>query len=235
MKQWKKRLVLGGLVLAAAAMTGCMGYGSYGGYSGYSNRVPKTTAAKETLEEFDVGSLRTEEGVFQYQTLQWGATREEVGNYMGVTLDEGVTFSDGSSYNDANYSILLKDKVSLGMMPTFDVDGGLSCMSFYFENIYTAEELDAFYEEVVDACITEFGEPHAVRDQVDESNGTEYSSVTAMWYYEIDDTHTTSLQVGKLDSGRGTDAVVLGVNIYDPALILEETTSQENSEESTEE
>ncbi len=228
--QWRKRLAIGGLALAVTALTGCMGYGGYGGYSGYSNRVPKTTAAKETLEEFDLSTLRTEEGVFQYQTLKWGSTREEVGNYMGIALDQGVTFSDGSSYNDMNYSMLLEDMVSLGMMPTFDPEGGLSCLSFYFENIYTAEQLDRFFDDVVDSCKDIYGEPDELREQTEESNGIEYSSVTAMWFYEIDDSHTTSLQVGKLDSGRGTDAVVLGVNIYDPNQIEEETASEDSTE-----
>lgn len=230
-KKWKKSLVLGGLALAMTAMTGCYGYGSYGGYSSYSNQVPKTTAAKETLEEFDISTLRTAEGVYQFQELEWGATKQELGEYLGITLDQGVTFSDGSSYCDVNYSLLLEDKISLGMMPTFDVDGGLMCLSFYFENIYTAAELDAFFEDVVEVCVSEFGEADEMREQVDESNGVEYSSVTAMWFYEIDDTHTTSLQVGKLDSGRGTDAVVVGVNIYDPHDIIEETTEEAASEE----
>ena len=35
-----------------------------------------------------------------------------------------------------------------------------------------------------------------------------------------------SFQIGKLDSGNGTSAVVIGVNIYDPTKIEEESSEE---------
>ena len=44
-----------------------------------------------------------------------------------------------------------------------------------------------------------------------------------------------SFQIGKLDSGNGTSAVVIGVNIYDPSQIEEESSEEESSEKASSE
>ena len=44
-----------------------------------------------------------------------------------------------------------------------------------------------------------------------------------------------SFQIGKLDSGNGTSAVVIGVNIYDPSQIEEESSEEGSSEKESSE
>ena len=48
---------------------------------------------------------------------------------------------------------------------------------------------------------------------------------------EYGDYTMNSFQIGKLDSGNGTSAVVIGVNIYDPSQIEEESSEEGSSEE----
>ena len=131
-KGLRKAVLIGGMTAAVMMMAGCYGYG-YGGYSSYSSQIPKTTAQKDTLEEFDLATLQREDGAFQFPGLEWGASQQEVEEVFGMTIPETVTVSDGF-YADVNHSILLLDKVSLGMMPVFGEDG-LALISFYFENV----------------------------------------------------------------------------------------------------
>lgn len=234
-KQVKKTAVLGAVLMAAAAMAGCYGYG-YGNYSSRMNQVPKTTAAKDTLDEFDIASLQREDGTFQFGDLAWGSGQQEVEEALGAQIKETVAFTDGGGYGDLNYSIKLLDKVSLGLMPIFDKEDGLSCMTFYFENVYTAEQLDSFYTDLVALCISHFGEPDEVKPEERESNGTKFTCETNFWYHEVSPTQMTTLQVAKTDTGKGTDAVILGVNTYNPeeetseAVSGEETEQEESSE-----
>ena len=44
-----------------------------------------------------------------------------------------------------------------------------------------------------------------------------------------------SFQIGKLDSGNGTSAVVIGVNIYDPSQIEEESSEEGSIEKGSSE
>ncbi|MBQ8638360.1 MAG: hypothetical protein IJ468_04245 [Lachnospiraceae bacterium] len=219
-KGLRKAVLIGGMTAAVMMMAGCYGYG-YGGYSSYSSQIPKTTAQKDTLEEFDLATLQREDGAFQFPGLEWGASQQEVEEVFGMTIPETVTVSDGF-YADVNHSILLLDKVSLGMMPVFGEDG-LALISFYFENVYTAEELDTFYNNLVDTATSHFGEPDEVRPEVQESGSMTFNCETTFWYHQINETTMTSLQIGKTDTGSGTNCIILGVNCYDPTEAEEET------------
>ena len=54
--------------------------------------------------------------------------------------------------------------------------------------------------------------------------------------FQYGDYTMNSFQIGKLDSGNGTSAVVIGVNIYDPSKIEEESSEEgSDSDESAEE
>lgn len=218
----KKAVVFGTVLAAAAAMTGC--YESYYSSSRY-RQTPKTTAAKDTLEDFDISSFRRSDGTYQFGDLEWGSSMEAVEQALGVEISQTVAFSDGGGYGDLNYCIKLLDKVSVGLMPVFDPDEGLSCLTFYFENVYTAEELDSFYDDLNDICKAAFGEPDEVKPEERESNGMTLKCETTFWYHEISPTEMTSFQLAKTDSGRGTDAVILGVNHYNP----QEETSEDGS------
>lgn len=229
-RQWKKAVLLGGMAALAAMTAGCYGYG-YGNYGNMTSRIPKTTAAKDTLEEFDIAGMRAEDGTYQFPGLEWGATKEQVEEALGVSLSETRDTQDGY-YADINYSILVRDRISVGFMPVFGEEG-LELVSIYFENVYTAEELDTLYDDLVTLCTANFGEPDEVKPEQQTSGGMTFNCETTFWYHQIDETHMTSLQVGKTDTGTGTDGVVLGVNNYNPQEIEEESTDGETDSEET--
>ncbi len=215
----------------AAVMTltaGCYSYGN--SYYSQASRIPKTTAAKDTLEEFDVSSLQREDGAFQFGDLAWGSSVEDVQQKLGINISQTQPVGEDRSYADVNYSILLLDRISLGFMPVFDNDG-LSVVSIYFENVYTAEELDAFYDEVVALFEETFGKADDVTNTEQTSGSTTFQCETTFWYHEIDPTHMTTLQVGKLDSGSGTSGVVLGVNQYNPEELESESALEDGTED----
>lgn len=224
-EQLRKAVLLGGVVGLTAAMTGCYGYG-YGSYNNTS-RIPKTTAARDTLEEFNLASFRAADGMFQMEGLPWGSSIQEVEEVLGMSVGQTVAYSDGGGYADVNYSLLLMDKISLGLMPVFDVDDGLACLTFYFENTYTAEELDTLYADLTKQCTSIFGEPDEKQEDERTAGNTTYSGVTLFWYHEVSDTQMTTFQLGKLDTGNGTETVILGINTYDPNEIEAETSTGE--------
>ena len=128
------------------------------------------------------------------------------------------------------------EDISVGMQPVFDPDGGLTTLTVYFEDTYTAEQLDELFDKAVAAAREAFGDEE--NDQ-DGGKGTVYHTTGAFWYNETDqygDYTMNSFQIGKLDSGNGTSAVVIGVNIYDPSQIEEESSEEgSDSDESAEE
>ena len=221
------------MILAAAGascllLSGCFGYGM--GYGRYRNQVPKTTAARETLEEFDINDLRRGPGdSFQYKDLAWGSTAERVEEVLGTSIGTTNAFADGGGYGDINISIKLADFISVGVMPVFDTKG-LSMLTFYFEDVYTAEQLDDLYGRLQEICTGAFGEPEKITPETRETNGVTFRTETTFWYAPVSDTQVTSLQIGKTDTGRGTNAVVIGVNSYNPEELEEESTGEDGSE-----
>ena len=135
---------------------------------------------------------------------------------------------------DINYSVKLLNYISVGMQPVFDPDGGLTTLTVYFEDTYTAEQLDELFDKAVAAAREVFGDEDKYQENdQDGGKGTVYHTTGAFWYNETDqygDYTMNSFQIGKLDSGNGTSAVVIGVNIYDPSQIEEES-SEEGSNE----
>lgn len=126
------------------------------------------------------------------------------------------------------------------MQPVFDPDGGLTTLTVYFEDTYTAEQLDELFDKAVAAAREAFGDEDKYQENdQDGGKGTVYHTTGAFWYNETDqygDYTMNSFQIGKLDSGNGTSAVVIGVNIYDPSQIEEESSEEgSDSDESAEE
>ena len=194
------------MMLSAA---GCY-YGSGMGYGSYANANKiKTTAAADTLEEFKITDFQASDGTFQ-------------------------------TMGDINYSVKLLNYISVGMQPVFDPDGGLTTLTVYFEDTYTAEQLDELFDKAVAAAREAFGDEDKYQENdQDGGKGTVYHTTGAFWYNETDqygDYTMNSFQIGKLDSGNGTSAVVIGVNIYDPSQIEEESSEEgSDSDESAEE
>ena len=132
------------------------------------------------------------------------------------------------------------EDISVGMQPVFDPDGGLTTLTVYFEDTYTAEQLDELFDKAVAAAREAFGDEDKYQENdQDGGKGTVYHTTGAFWYNETDqygDYTMNSFQIGKLDSGNGTSAVVIGVNIYDPSQIEEESSEEgSDSDESAEE
>ena len=122
------------------------------------------------------------------------------------------------------------EDISVGMQPVFDPNGGLTTLTVYFEDTYTAEQLDELFDKAVAAAREAFGdEDNYQENDQDGGKGTVYHTTGAFWYNETDqygDYTMNSFQIGKLDSGNGTSAVVIGVNIYDPSQIEEESSEE---------
>ena len=125
------------------------------------------------------------------------------------------------------------------MQPVFDPDGGLTTLTVYFEDTYTAEQLDELFDKAVAAAREAFGdEDNYQENDQDGGKGTVYHTTGAFWYNETDqygDYTMNSFQIGKLDSGNGTSAVVIGVNIYDPSQIEEESSEEGSIEKGSSE
>ena len=131
------------------------------------------------------------------------------------------------------------EDISVGMQPVFDPDGGLTTLTVYFEDTYTAEQLDELFDKAVAAAREAFGdEDNYQENDQDGGKGTVYHTTGAFWYNETDqygDYTMNSFQIGKLDSGNGTSAVVIGVNIYDPSQIEEESSEEGSIEKGSSE
>ena len=216
--------------LAGALMFGATGcfYGM-GGYSRYRNQI-KTTAAPETVEEMKITDLGSMETFFELKGLPWGSTLEEFQEYVGAPVSETSSFTEGESMADINFSVKLADAITVGMQPVFDKDGGLMSFSVYFQTTYTAEQLDAIYDKVVALAEEAFGERAEERTEESTSNRVTYTTIVSFWYADKSESERTSLQIGKLNSGGGTEAVVVGINIYDPAMLESESASEAETE-----
>ena len=213
--------------------SGCY-YGSgMGGYGSYANaNKVKTTAAADTLDEFKITDFQAADGTFQYKDLGWLSSYEDLEKEIGMPIGTTTAFTEGETMGDINYSVKLLDYISVGMQPVFDPDGGLTTLTVYFEDTYTAEQLDDLFDKAVAAAREAFGdEDNYQESQQDGGRGVTYNTTGAFWYNETDqygDYTMNSFQIGKLDSGNGTSAVVIGVNIYDPTKIEEESSEEES-------
>lgn len=236
----KKGLLAGGLGAMMLSAAGCY-YGSGYGYSSYSSASKvKTTAAADTLDEFKITDFQASDGTYQYKDLGWLSSYEDLENEVGMSIGTTTAFSEGETMGDLNYSVKLLDYVSVGMQPVFDPDGGLTTLTIYFEDTYTAEQLDELFDKAVEAAREAFGDEDKYQEsQQDGGRGTVYNTTGAFWYRDTDkygDYTVNSFQIGKLDSGNGTSAVVIGVNIYDPTKVEEESSEEgSGSGESAEE
>lgn len=219
---------IGGLMLTAA---GCY-YGGYNNYSSYANRV-KTTAAADTLDEFKITDFQASDGTFQYKDLGWLSSYKDLEEEIGMPIGTTTAFTEGETMGDINYSVKLLDYISIGMQPVYDPDGGLTTLTIYFEETYTAAQLDELFDKALAAAREAFGDEDEYREaQQDGGRGTVYNTTAAFWYRDTDqygDYTQNSFQIGKLDTGNGTTAVVIGVNIFDPTKIEEES-GEEGSE-----
>lgn len=225
------------MMLSAA---GCY-YGSGMGYGSYANANKiKTTAAADTLEEFKITDFQASDGTFQYKDLGWLSSYQDLEKEIGMPIGTTTAFTEGETMGDINYSVKLLNYISVGMQPVFDPDGGLTTLTVYFEDTYTAEQLDELFDKAVAAAREAFGDEDKYQENdQDGGKGTVYHTTGAFWYNETDqygDYTMNSFQIGKLDSGNGTSAVVIGVNIYDPSQIEEESSEEgSDSDESAEE
>jgi hypothetical protein len=214
--------------------SGC--YYGYGyGYGSASRNVPKTTAAVDTIPTLSLPSLADDSGMFVFPGVTWGMTQSEVESALGVSFGDLTSFSDGGGYGDINVNYIVDGKVSVGMMPVFDAKGGLSSLSIYFEDIYTADQLDELYQDAVAEATAAFGDPVKVTPEDRKVSNTTYHTETTFWFHDVSETQQTSLQIGYTDAGRGTSAIVIGVNSYDPADVSEEESSEGESVSSADE
>lgn len=223
---WKKAWAAGMACSLAVAAAGCYGYGSYNSFGSSANRV-KTTASPETVEVLDLLDLQDDDGTFQYSKLPWGSSYKDLEALIETPVGTTTAFDDGETLGDINYSYQVLDYLTVGLQPLYDPDGGLSCITFYFETTYTSQQLDQIYDEIQEAAREAFGKEDKEESSDQSSGNLTYQTTTSFWYHEVSEQQMTSFQLGKLDSGNGTAAVVIGVNIYDPALA--QTGSEEES------
>lgn len=220
-KFWKKTCAAGVLASLVLGTTGCFyGMNSYG----QMRQQIKTTAAADTLEDTLITDFRTEDGMFQFKDLSWGSSKADLEAMINLPVSATTAFTDGAVLGDINYSVKLMDYISVGMQPIFDGDGGLTSLSIYFEKTYSADQLSEIFEKAKEAAAAAFGPEDLLQTENRDNGNMEYVSTTAFWYNQIDEHTMNTLQIGKLDQGNGTEAVVIGVNIYDPTLIEEEST-----------
>ena len=131
------------MMLSAA---GCY-YGSGMGYGSYANANKiKTTAAADTLEEFKITDFQASDGTFQYKDLGWLSSYQDLEKEIGMPIGTTTAFTEGETMGDINYSVKLLNYISVGMQPVFDPDGGLTTLTVYFEDTYTAEQLDELFD-----------------------------------------------------------------------------------------
>ena len=186
----------------------------------------KTTAAADTLEDTLITDFRTADGTFQFKDLSWGSSKADLEAMINMPVSATTAFSDGGVLGDLNYSVKLLDYISVGMQPIYDADGGLVCITIYFEQTYSADQLTEIYDRVKAAAAEAFGDPDEELSETRENGRLTYDTTTAFWYNGIDEHTMNTFQIGKLDQGNGTEAVVIGVNIYDPTEIEEESSEE---------
>ena len=217
------------LALAAGAMmlgaSGCYyGINNFTSYSGASQI--RTTAAPESVEEFSLKQLRAKDGCFEMEGLPWGSTFARFQEFFGTTVSETNSFTDGEFMADINYSYKLADALTVGVQPVFDKEGHLMSLSLYYQTTYTPDRLDEIYGKLVDQAEKEFGEKEKEEAQETQQDRTVYRTNVSYWYADRSETEQTSLQIGTLNTGAGTEAVVIGINCYDPAVLETETESE---------
>ena len=172
------------MMLSAA---GCY-YGSGMGYGSYANANKiKTTAAADTLEEFKITDFQASDGTFQYKDLGWLSSYQDLEKEIGMPIGTTTAFTEGETMGDINYSVKLLNYISVGMQPVFDPEGGLTTLTVYFEDTYTAEQLDELFDKAVAAAREAFGdEDNYQENDQDGGKGTVYHTTGAFWYNETD-------------------------------------------------
>lgn len=151
------------MMLSAA---GCY-YGSGMGYGSYANANKiKTTAAADTLEEFKITDFQAADGTFQYKDLGWLSSYQDLEKEIAMPIGTTTAFTEGETMGDINYSVKLLDYISVGMQPVFDPDGGLTTLTVYFEDTYTAEQLDELFDKAVAAAREAFGDEDNYQEMI---------------------------------------------------------------------
>ena len=228
MKRIVRKIIPAALACALAlGASGC--YFGMNNYNRYRNQI-KTTAAPESVEEMLITDLKHGDEYFEMKGLPWGSTLSEFQEFVGVPVSETTSFTEGESMADINYSVRLADAITVGMEPVFSKEGGLMSISVYFQTVYTAEQLDAIYDRVIALAEKAFGEKEKETSEESSSSNVTYTTTVSFWYAEKSESEMTTLQIGKINSGNGTDAVVVGINCYDPALVEEKTSSEAETE-----
>ena len=147
-----------------------MGYGSYAN----ANKI-KTTAAADTLEEFKITDFQAADGTFQYKDLGWLSSYQDLEKEIAMPIGTTTAFTEGETMGDINYSVKLLNYISVGMQPVFDPNGGLTTLTVYFEDTYTAEQLDELFDKAVAAAREAFGdEDNYQENDQDGGKGTVY-------------------------------------------------------------
>ena len=163
------------MMLSAA---GCY-YGSGMGYGSYANANKiKTTAAADTLEEFKITDFQAADGTFQYKDLGWLSSYQDLEKEIAMPIGTTTAFTEGETMGDINYSVKLLNYISVGMQPVFDPNGGLTTLTVYFEDTYTAEQLDELFDKAVAAAREAFGdEDNYQENDQDGGKGTVYHTM----------------------------------------------------------
>ena len=199
----------------------------------------KTTQQLIHQRSFKITDFQAADGTFQYKDLGWLSSYQDLEKEIAMPIGTTTAFTEGETMGDINYSVKLLNYISVGMQPVFDPNGGLTTLTVYFEDTYTAEQLDELFDKAVAAAREAFGdEDNYQENDQDGGKGTVYHTTGAFWYNETDqygDYTMNSFQIGKLDSGNGTSAVVIGVNIYDPSQIEEESSEEGSIEKGSSE
>ena len=217
--------ILAGALLFSAS--GCFSYGGYG-YGNYRSQI-KTTASPENATVFDLKNLQAEDGSFELKGLPWGSSVSDVEAYAGMPVGATSAFVEGETLADMNYSVKIGNHYTVGFEPLFSKEGTLMSLSLYYEQTYTSEQMDEILDEVVALAVEAFGKEDKTDTSVVESGKQKFTTTGYFWYQPVEDGLMTSLQIGKVNDGSSTTAVVIGINRYDPALI--ESSSEEGSDE----
>ena len=103
-----------------------------------------------------------------------------------------TAFTEGETMGDINYSVKLLNYISVGMQPVYNAEGGLTTLTVYFEDTYTAEQLDDLFDKAVAAAREAFGDedkyqendqdggkdlflPHRLHSEYNEGHKIKYS------------------------------------------------------------
>ena len=139
-----------------------------------ANKI-KTTAAADTLEEFKITDFQASDGTFQYKDLGWLSSYQDLEKEIAMPIGTTTAFTEGETMGDINYSVKLLNYISVGMQPVYNAEGGLTTLTVYFEDTYTAEQLDDLFDKAVAAAREAFGDEDKYQENdQDGGKGTVY-------------------------------------------------------------